>query len=120
MTFVFGLQLCVAFTCVYDYVGCVALSIALATQLDLHTAFVTDLQSAQFHFSIICIHENDDISQIELENYTCVTQGKSSSTKGGLVMYINNNFNLKINKLFIRKRNWEAQVITLSGGGLSR
>ena len=88
-------------------------------------AFVIDLQSAQFNFSIICIqeswlNENDDISQIELENYTCVKQGKSSSTKGGLVMYINNNFNFKINKLSIRNHNWEAQVITLSGGGLSR
>ena len=87
-------------------------------------AFVIDLQSAQFNFCIICIqeswlNENDDISQIELENYTCVTQGKSSSTKGGLVMYINNNFNFKINKLSIRNHNWEAQVITLSGGGLS-
>ena len=35
-------------------------------------------------------------------------------------MYINNNFNFKINKLSIRNHNWEAQVITLSGGGLSR
>ena len=50
---------------------------------------------------------------------TRVTLGKSSSTKGGLVVYKNNNFNFNINKLSIRNHNWEAQVIALSGGGLS-
>ena len=50
---------------------------------------------------------------------TRVTQGKSSSTKGGLVVY-KNNFNFNINKLSIRNHKLEAQVIALSGGGLSR
>ena len=86
-------------------------------------AFVMEMQSLQFYFSVICIQEswlndNADTSLIELQNYTCITQGKSSSTKGGLAMYINMNFSFKIHKLRIRNINWEAQVIQLSGGGL--
>ena len=82
-----------------------------------------EMQSLQFYFSVICIQEswlndNADTSLIEPENYTCITQGKSSSTKGGLAMYTNMNFSIKIHKLRIRNINWEAQVIKLSGGGL--
>ena len=49
-------------------------------------AFVIEMQSLQFNFSVICIQDSwlnvdADTSLIELENYTCITQGKSSSTK---------------------------------------
>ena len=32
--------------------------------------------------------EGDDFSQFMLQGYNCITQGKSSSSKGGLVIYI--------------------------------
>ena len=56
-------------------------------------AFVEELHSLKFNFSIICIQESwlreqDDISLIQLEDYNCIAQWKSSSAKGGLIMYI--------------------------------
>ena len=88
-------------------------------------AFVKDMQSVQFNFSVICIQESwlkdaDDTSQIDLDDYTCISQGRSSSTKGGLAMYVNNQFSFKIMKLSICNTNWEAQVIKLYGGGLNK
>ena len=32
--------------------------------------------------------EGDDFSQFMLQGYNCIIQGKSSSSKGGLVIYI--------------------------------
>ena len=51
-------------------------------------AFVKDLQSNKFDFSIICLQESwlsehDDTSILRLGNYQCSSQGKSSSSKGG-------------------------------------
>ena len=79
----------------------------------------------QFNFSVICIQESwlkdaDDTSLIDLDDYTCISQGRSSSTKGGLAMYVNNQFSFKIIKLSICNTNWEAQVIKLYGGGLNK
>ena len=50
----------------------------------------------------------------------CISQGRSSSTKGGLAMYVNNQFSFKIIKLSICNTNWEAQVIKIYGGGLNK
>ena len=88
-------------------------------------AFVKDMQSVQFNFSVICIQESwlkdaDDTSLIDLDDYTCISQGRSSSTKGDLAMYVNNQFSFKIMKLSICNTNWEAQVIKLYGGGLNK
>ena len=86
-------------------------------------AFVTDLQSNKFDFSIICLRESwlsehDDTSILRLGNYQCSSQGKSSSSKGGLTIYVNNNFSYKTSEISKRNANWEAQIIHISGGGL--
>ena len=86
-------------------------------------AFVTDLQSNEFEFSIICLQESwlsehDDTSILRLGNYQCSSQGKSSSSKGGLTIYVNNNFSYKTSEISKRNANWEAQIIHISGGGL--
>ena len=87
-------------------------------------AFVTYLQSNKFEFSIICLQESwlsehDDTSILKLDNYQCISQGKSSSSKGGLIIYVNNNFNYKISQISKRNANWETQIIQISGGGLT-
>ena len=86
-------------------------------------AFVTDLQSNEFEFSIICLQESwlsehDDTSILRLGNCQCSSQGKSSSSKGGLTIYVNNNFSYKTSEISKRNANWEAQIIHISGGGL--
>ena len=57
-------------------------------------AFVNDLSSLNFAFSINFLQEsllskNDDLSLIQLTGYNCISQGKSCSSKGGLLIYIN-------------------------------
>ena len=69
-----------------------------------------------FNFSVICIQEGwlkdaDDTSLIDMDDYTCTSQGRSSSTKGGLAMDVNNQFSFKIMKLSICNTNWEAQLL---------
>ena len=49
-------------------------------------AFVNDLSSLHFKFSIICLQESwlsdtDDLSLIQLSGYDCISQGKSCSIK---------------------------------------
>ena len=54
---------------------------------ELH-AFIRDLEYSNFNFGVICLQEswlnvNDDITQIKLDHYNCVIQGKTCSSKGG-------------------------------------
>ena len=51
-------------------------------------AFVSSLN---FLFSIICLQESwlsdmDEVSLIQLSGYDCISQGKSCSNKGGLII----------------------------------
>ena len=44
-------------------------------------AYVMELDKIKFNFTMICLQEswlkdNDDVSQIQLENYYCITQGR--------------------------------------------
>ena len=87
-------------------------------------AFVEELHSLKFNFSIICIQESwlrelDDISQIQLEDYNCIAQGKSSSAKGGLIMYIHTKYDYKLIKVN-QYENWEGQLIEITGGGITK
>ncbi len=79
------------------------------------------LNQLKYYFSVICIQkswlpEHDDTSQIKLEGYQCNPQGKSSSSKVGLIIYLNNKFNY-INKMtLIKCKTWEGQFIELKKG----
>ena len=91
---------------------------------ELH-AFIVDLESNNINFGVICLQEswlnaNDDITQIELDHYNCVIQGKTCSSKGGLMMYIHEKFNYKVKTYGNLCNNWESQIVELSGGGLSK
>ena len=65
------------------------------------------------------IREQDDISQIQLEDYNCIAQGKSSSAKGGLIMYIHTNCDYKLIKVN-QYENCEGQLIEITEGGLTK
>ena len=63
--------------------------------------FVTELSKSDFHFSVICLQESwldesPDLSHFNLAGYTLVSQGKTPSARGGLMIYIYNNFTFKI------------------------
>ncbi len=87
--------------------------------------FIQELRDNNFGFSAICLHEiwlndNDNYGHVKLKGYTCISQGKSCSAKGCLIIYLHEKFNctpkLKINHSTI----WEGQFINvffLGGGG---
>ncbi len=83
--------------------------------------FIKMFNKLKYSFSAIYVQEswlseNDDTSQIQLEGYQCIAQGKSSSCKGGLIIYINNKFN-HINKMTLSKfKTWEGQFIEVKKG----
>ena len=54
------------------------------------------------------------------DHYNCVIQGKTCSSKGGLMMYIHEKFNYKVKTYGNLCNNWESQIVELSGGGLSK
>ena len=85
-------------------------------------AFVKELHSLKFNVIIICIQESwlreqDDTSQIQLKDYSCIAQGKSSCAKGGLIMYIHSKYDYKLIKVN-QYENWEGQLIEITRGGL--
>ena len=86
-------------------------------------AVVEELHSLKFNVSINYIQESwireqDDISQIQLEDYNCIALGKSSSAKRGLIMYIHTKYDYKLIKVN-QYENWERQLIEITGGGLT-
>ncbi len=72
-------------------------------------------------FSAICIQEswlseNEDTSQIELEDCKCITQGKSFSSKGGLIIYLNKWYDYIPKLKFNTYNTWEGQFIQVKKG----
>ena len=88
-------------------------------------AYVNDVSSSNFKFSIICLQEswlseNDDLSLIQLTGYDCISQGKSCSSKGGLLIYIDKRFDYEVKMNLNTYEHWEGQIIQITGGGLSQ
>ena len=85
-------------------------------------AYIEELKQVNFNYSAICIQESwlkehDDISQIKLNNYNCITHGKTCSNKAGLIIYLHKK--LKYKKVE-KHENWEAQLINVTGSDLSK
>ena len=69
---------------------------------------------------VTCVSENDDLSFIQLTGYNCISQGKSCSSKGGLLIYIDKCFDYEIKMNLYMYEQWEGQIIKITGGGLSQ
>ena len=98
---------------------------SINSKFDELEAFVYYLSTINFKFSIIClqescISENDDLSQIQLNGYVCIPQGKSCSTKGGLIIYVEQSFDYELTMSINTAKNWEGQIVQITGGGLSQ
>ena len=69
-------------------------------------------------FSLVssCKLNTQDTFLIQLDNYTCITQSKSISSKGGLLIYLNNKYRYKTITTPNHSTDWENQVIKITGG----
>ena len=97
---------------------------SINTKFDELKAYVTYLSTINFKFSVICLQEccisnNDDLSLIQLNGYNCITQGKSCSAKGGLIVYLDDSLDYELIMTINNYEHWEGQVIQVSGGSLA-
>ena len=87
--------------------------------------FIELLKIQNFQFSAICfqecwLSEADDISHIQLDGYKCIYQGKSCSNKGGLIIYLHEQFSHTVRMSLNGSNVWEGIFIDISGGNLSK
>ncbi len=79
------------------------------------------MQELGFPFNPICVQEgwlsvNEDNSQLQLKGYECISQGKKSSSKASLIIYLDAKFNYTYTKKLIGYKTWEGQVIQVKKG----
>ena len=91
---------------------------------ELYT-YIEQLKSINFKYSIICLQEswtsdNDDLSLFQLDGYTCLSQGRHCSNKGGLLIYVDSKFSYELKMNLNTYENWEGLVVKIHGGSLSK
>ena len=64
------------------------------------------------------ISEQQDVSQLKLNSNNCIYQGKSCSTEGGIVIFLQERFNYKINVSVNTSEIWEGLFNNIFDGGL--
>ena len=74
---------------------------SLNSKYDELIIYIEELRKIDFKYSAIGLQEtwlseNDDLSPFQIEGYKSVSQGKSSSNKGGLLLYIDSNLMWKL------------------------
>ena len=88
-------------------------------------AFIEELKTENVKFSVICVQascisKNDDFSHIQLDGYNCITQGKASSKKGGLIIYVDSKYTYEVIQNLNNYKLWEGLIIKTSEGGLTK
>ena len=74
---------------------------------------------------MLCLHECwisnlTDLSNIQVPEYDCIAQGKSSSKNGDLIIYVDNRFQYEVQLNINTYEYWEGLIIKVTGGGLSK
>ena len=87
--------------------------------------FVEELHNVQFKFNVICLQEcwirdQTDACTFQIPGYDCVAQGKSSSERGGLITYVDNQFQYEVRQSINEYELWEGQIIQVKGGCLRK
>ena len=83
--------------------------------------FVENLKQSNLKFSAIIIQEswlsqNDDVALFKLDDYTCISQERMSSTRGGLMIYLHHSYSYSNLPIYEKSDIWEGQFIKVSGG----
>jgi hypothetical protein len=94
---------------------------SIRAKIDELKIFMETLKQSHIELSAICIQESwltegEDTFQIELDGYQCIPQGRSCTSKGGLIIYLNNKFKYDEKMKLINYSKWEGQVIQINKG----
>ena len=86
---------------------------------------IDNLASQGLYFGAICLQETwtsngSDFSLLQLPGYQRIHQGSKCSKHGGLIIYLNENYNYRIRSLYTDSSIWEGLFIDINGGNLCR
>ena len=93
------------------------------TKFNELTLFLRTLADANFYFSAILLQEtmlsdddcnSENIKIFEIPNYELLKQGRKCGRKGGLFIYIHENYNGKHKKLYKPSADWEGFFIEVT------
>lgn len=88
---------------------------SIRAKIDIFKILIHKLASHGCFFSAICIQESwldqgEDTSDYQLEGYNLIPQGKHCTSKGGLIIYLHENFKYS-QKLSLKYDSWEGHFI---------
>ncbi len=94
---------------------------SIHVKIDELRIFIKQLKLVNYEFSAIVIQESwladgADTSQIQLNDYTCIPQGKASSSKGGLIIYLHKTFDYVYKTKLSHFVTWEGQIVQVKKG----
>ena len=98
---------------------------SIRSKLNELQIFLKNLEDSGISLGALCIQESwlsehDDTSLIKLEGYNCITQGKTSSSRGGLLIYLHEKYNYTCKHFTNSFELWENQFIEISGEGVTK
>ena len=79
-----------------------------------------DLYFRAIYLQAIWTSSDSDLSLLQLPGYQLIHQGGKCTKHGGLIIYLNGNYNYKIRNLFINSNIWEGLFSDIKGGNLCR
>lgn len=85
--------------------------------------FIHQLLENNIKADVLCIQESwlsddADISQIQIDGYSCISQGHRCSSHGGLIVYVNSKYKHDNLNLYVQSDVWEGLFLEISGGQL--
>ena len=91
---------------------------SLNAKFDELMLLIHRLEENHFEFSAICLQEtwlreDSDLSMYLINNYHCISQGKSCSEHGGLLIYLHSDYNYELYTLPNKPLIWECLFIKI-------
>jgi len=82
---------------------------------------IENLKTQGYEFNAICIQESwlcedDDVSHLQLEGYHMIPQCCASSSKGGLIIYLQDRYEYEYKSKLRNFDSWEGQIIHVKKG----
>ena len=92
---------------------------SVRAKFDEISIYVNLLKESNVYFDAICLQEcwisdDTDLALIHLDGYNLIAQGKSCSNKGGLIIYLRDQYTYKELKFEYNTTKWEGQFIEIS------
>ena len=93
---------------------------SINAKFDAFVAFLEIAKQQNVHFHAICLQETwlskkSDLSLLQLNGFTCFSQGKQCSSHGGLITYIDTNINASVINMEITSPIWEGLFVKIQG-----